>query len=209
MNTAQLWSLRHITDPIILASSSPRRADILRAIGLPYKRIPPRLEEGIYGDWDGGEKLRQRALGKALEVKEHYPDHVVLAADTIVLLGQDVLEKPKNREDARSMLQRLSGRWHEVWTALCLVPAKRSQPRILLSTTRVLFSHLTADEIAVYIETGEPLDKAGAYGIQGVGGLWVREIQGCYFNVVGLPVSELWNLLNQKDDPSSSMVRQS
>jgi septum formation protein len=208
MNPASLWHLRGITNPIILASASPRRADILQALGLPFRRIPSDIREGDYGSWDGGDKLRQRALKKARMVGRHHPDSAVLSADTIVLLDQDVLGKPTDREQARNMLERLSGRWHEVWTALCVRPPFQSHIRTTLCTTRVLFRILAKEEIQRYVETGEPLDKAGAYGIQGTGGLWVREIQGCYFNVVGLPVSELWDLLNQNDDASSSKVRQ-
>ena len=208
MNSAPLWNLRGIAHPIILASASPRRADILRAIGLPFRRIPPKIREGDYGPWDGGEKLRQRALKKAQLVARQHPDRAVLSADTVVLLDLEVLGKPIDRERARNMLERLSGRWHEVWTALCFRPSFQSDIRTTLCTTRVLFRLLAKDEIQRYVESGEPLDKAGAYGIQGTGGLWVREIQGCYFNVVGLPVSELWDLLNQNDDASSSMMRQ-
>ena len=208
MNSAHLWNLRGISNPIILASASPRRADILQAIGLPFRRIPPDIREDDYGPWDGGEKLRQRALKKAQKVGRHHHDRAVLSADTIVLLDQDVFGKPKDREDARKMLERLSGRWHEVWTALCFQPLFQRDIRTKICTTRVLFRILAKDEIQRYVETGEPLDKAGAYGIQGTGGLWVREIQGCYFNVVGLPVSELWDLLNQNSNASSSMERQ-
>jgi len=208
MNPAPLWKLRGIADPILLASASPRRADILQAIGLPFENDPSGIHEGDYGLWDGGERLRKRAIEKARDVQRRHPDRAVLSADTIVLLDQEVLGKPNDREKARNMLERLSGRWHEVWTALCFRPSFQSEFRTTLCTTRVLFRLLAQDEIQRYVETGEPLDKAGAYGIQGVGGLWVREIQGCYFNVVGLPVSELWDLLNQNDNASSSMVRQ-
>lgn len=208
MNPAPIWKLRRITDPLILASASPRRAEILRAIGLPFEIATSHIEEGAYGSWDGGEKLRQRSLEKAQDVRRNYPGRTVLSADTIVLLDKDVLGKPRDGDEARHMLERLTGRWHEVWTALCLWSPGRSDPRTALCSTRVLFRHLEQDEIRAYVESGEPLDMAGAYGIQGVGGLWVREIQGCYFNVVGLPLSQLWDLLLANMKEPSPIVSQ-
>lgn len=191
----EIWEVCGIRKPIILASSSPRRAAILGAVGCPFKVVTPALQEKDYGLWDGGELLGQRAVQKAESVRAKFPNDAILAADTVVLLGERVFGKPENGEDAVSMLRSLSGRTHEVRTALCYFPARGQAPSMATSRTLVTFRPLTSNEISAYVNTGEPLDKAGGYGIQGIGGLWVRSIEGCYFNVVGLPLSQLWDLL--------------
>lgn len=189
-----IWQLCGIGEPIILASSSPRRAALLRAVGCPFEVVDPKFQEEEYGLWDAGELLIRRAVQKARSVREEYPANPILAADTVVLLGDRVFGKPRSKNDAVEMLQALSGRTHEVVTALCYMPAGEQTCKTATSRTSVAFRSLTPEEISAYIITGEPLDKAGAYGIQGIGGLWVRKIQGCYFNVVGLPLSQLWDL---------------
>lgn len=196
----KLWEMVGIRNPIILASSSPRRAAILRSLGCPFTVVPPLAEERAYGSWDGGELLRRRAVQKARGVQSELPDSAVLAADTIVLLGSRVLGKPEDKNEAGEMLSLLSGKVHEVWTAVCYIPSGEAEAKTALSATRVTFRTLSSREIMAYIETGEPMDKAGAYGIQGIGGLWVLSVEGCYYNVVGLPVSVLWDLL--KPSPS-------
>jgi len=198
ISAASLWALAGIREPIILASGSPRRARILKAIGIPFKVAPAGVLEGDYGRWDGGEILGERALQKAECLRRQHPGRAVLAADTIVLVDDQVLGKPADAQEARRMLGLLSGREHEVWTAVCYYPPAKQKARTVLSCTKVAFRELDAAEIEAYIETGEPMDKAGAYGIQGIGGLWVSGIAGCYFNVVGLPLSALWELLNCK-----------
>lgn len=189
-NAADLWALRGIKQPIILASTSPRRAAILQEVGCPFEVVPADISEGDYGPWDGGAKLRRIAAGKAEDVSRRNSARAILAADTVVVIGDEVLGKPEDANDARRMLQLLSGRDHEVWTAMCYIPEQPRTPRAALVFTKVTFRSLDASAIEAYISSGEPLDKAGAYGIQGMGGLWVQKLEGCYFNVVGLP---LWN----------------
>jgi septum formation protein len=184
-----------INGPIILASTSPRRAAVLEAIGLPFEVMAPEVEEGAYGPWDGGELLRRNAVEKGDKIKAQYRARAVLSADTVVIVDQEVLGKPTDADDARRMLQILSGRAHQVFTAMVWFPPGTLGARTVMVETRVVFRKLKSDDIGAYIETGEPFDKAGAYGIQGIGGLWVASIEGCYFNVVGLPLSVLWDLV--------------
>ena len=190
-----VWKLAGIDKPVILASSSPRRAALLTALGCPYEVDLPDLEEDGYGPWDGGRLLRQRALEKAAAIRAKYPERGVLAADTVVRLEDRVFGKPQDKDEAESILNQLSGNLHEVWSAMCFLPPTSDERRITVSTTKVKFRVLKQAEIQAYVDTGEPLDKAGAYGIQEIGGLWVEKIEGCYFNVVGLPVSQLWDLI--------------
>lgn len=191
----ELWPLAGINGPIILASTSPRRAAILEAIGLPFEVIAPDADEGEYGAWDGGELLRRNAVEKGDKVKAKHRSRAVLSADTVVVADEAVLGKPADGEEARRMLQLLSGRTHQVYTAAAWFPPGTLGSRTIMVGTDVTFRRLKSDEIDAYIATGEPLDKAGAYGIQGVGGLWVSALHGCYFNVVGLPLSVLWDLV--------------
>ncbi|RJP80200.1 MAG: septum formation protein Maf [Candidatus Zixiibacteriota bacterium] len=195
---AEFWRRAGVSEPLILASSSPRRADLLRAVGCPFEVVPPDYDEGSYGPWDGGEHLRSLAVEKAERVRALRRGRTVLAADTVVLVDNRVLGKPADPVEAAAMLSLLSGREHEVWTALCYFPPGGGPARQAAVSTRVTFRALSAGEIAAYVATGEPLDKAGAYGIQGLGGLWISRIEGCYFNVVGLPLSALWDLVQSR-----------
>jgi len=194
------WQLLKLTEPIILASQSPRRAQILKNIGIPFEVVPSVFEEDDYGNWDRGKTLHWNAVQKAGAVKAIYPHRAILAADTVVVLGARVLGKPNSKGDARRTLHLLSGQSHEVWTAMCYIPAGSQDERTAMCKTDVAFRSLSRDEIEAYLETGEPMDKAGSYGIQGIGGLFVRSIEGCYFNVMGLPVSLLWDLLKSGKD---------
>ncbi|MFH1862357.1 MAG: Maf family protein [bacterium] len=193
------WRLLNWQSPLILASASPRRSAILRALGCPFQAIPSNVQEEPYRNWDGGRQLERNAVQKAFAVKSAHPHRAILAADTIVLLENQVLGKPIHREEARAMLQVLSARDHEVWTALCFFPEKSQQAKSARVMTRVTFRAISSAEMEAYLQTGEPLDKAGAYGIQGIGGLFVQAVQGCYFNVVGLPVSVLWELMATRE----------
>jgi len=180
---------------IILASASPRRAELLKQIGVSFRVVPSYIEEGQprqpWSDW-----VQDLAREKALAVIAQ-PGEIVLAADTIVVLGEKVLGKPRDNEEAAAMLRSLSGSCHQVMTGICLVCGGASPSRVYqgVEITQVTFRHLSEAEIANYVASGEPLDKAGAYGIQGLGALLVKEIQGCYFNVVGLPLVKTMELL--------------
>ena len=184
---------------LILASASPRRAEILRNAGIQFEIRKTDVDESrIVGELPG-DYVRRLALAKALSAATEYRDPVdetlILGADTVVVVDADILGKPASQDDARSMLRRLSGRIHEVHTGLALLRKPGAEQRVVEEITRVHFAPLTDREIEDYIATGEPFDKAGAYGIQGIGGRYVTRIEGCYFNVMGLPLAQLWSLL--------------
>ncbi|MCR4441027.1 MAG: Maf family protein [Peptococcaceae bacterium] len=184
---------------LILASGSPRRAELLDRLGLAYSVAPGRVEEGEpcapYQEW-----VQELSRIKALAAPAGKGD-VVLAADTLVVLGNRVLGKPQDAQEAAEMLAFLSGRVHQVMTGICVVDHSENSGSGHVDVyqdvevTSVFFRHLTSREIQAYVNSGEPLDKAGAYGIQGLGALLVERIEGCYYNVVGLPLVKTMYLL--------------
>lgn len=180
---------------IILASGSPRRASILDQVGISYDRIIPDVDESAYTHLPPSEQVSNLSKAKAVAVLNKGVGYPVVAADTLVCLDRNVLGKPACREDAFNMLRALSGRWHQVYTGLTVAAGD------IISTsyevTDVRFRELTDREIDEYIATGEPMDKAGAYGIQGKGALLVERIEGDYYNIVGLPLVRLWVMLKE------------
>ncbi|MEO8100617.1 MAG: Maf family protein [Acidobacteriota bacterium] len=177
---------------LVLASQSPRRRELLATAGLDFTvRVRPVEEIRAAGE-DPESYVRRLATAKAEAAWEN-TDEIVLGADTIVVLDQDVLEKPTDLADARSMLLRLSGRQHTVITGICLRHAGGVE--IDSASTLVSFVPLTAAEVDAYVASGEPMDKAGAYAIQGLASKFVDRIDGCFFNVVGLPVSLVYRYL--------------
>ncbi len=178
---------------LILASSSPRRAELLSAAGIPFEVVPVAVDESMLKLEPPGEHVRRLARQKAEAAFAFHPDRLVLGADTIVLAGGEMMGKPSDAEHAIRMLRLLSGREHEVMTAVALV-SKRGVV-VEAARTRVWMNPLTDTEIADYVASGEPLDKAGAYGIQGLGAKFIDRIQGSYSNVVGLPVALVYRLL--------------
>lgn len=178
----------------ILASSSPRRFELLRQIGLSFQSISPSVDESTDAS-DPMEIVSILSARKAAVVSERNPLSVVIAADTVVAVDDTVLGKPKNEADAARMLRFLSGRSHEVYTGITVVYQGRTETAIC--RTEVFFRPLTDAEILAYLRTGEPLDKAGSYGIQGKGAVFVERIDGDYSNVVGLPLSLLYDLLKE------------
>ncbi len=185
---------------LILASASPRRAEILRNAGIEFDVRTTDVDESrLIGELPG-DYVRRLALAKAQSAAAKcgpVDETLILGADTVVLVDADILGKPVSQNDARTMLRRLSGRIHEVHTGLALLRTTGAEQRVVEEVTRVHFAPLTDREIEDYIATGEPFDKAGAYGIQGIGGRYVARIEGCYFNVMGLPLARLWSLLRQ------------
>jgi septum formation protein len=171
----------------ILASASPRRAEILRTIGLDFDVIPSGVDETPREDEAPFEFVMRVARAKALHVAETLGTGLVIGADTIVVVDGHALGKPAGEEEAARMLRLLSGRWHAVMTGVALFDAATSREAVDHAKTLVRFRELAGDEIAAYVATGEPLDKAGAYAIQGRGMLLVEEIAGNYHNVVGFP----------------------
>jgi septum formation protein len=182
---------------VILASASPRRQELLRSAGVPVEVMPSRIEENVVRGETYTEHVRRLARAKAEEVAELHCDRWILAADTVVVIENEMLGKPRNPREAERMLQRLSGKEHLVATGFCilnrLVPNQREKAII----TRVKFKALCPEEIHWYIGTGEPFDKAGGYAIQGRAAFMVEEIHGSYTNVVGLPLCEVLEALEE------------
>jgi septum formation protein len=181
---------------LILASSSPRRQELLREAGIAFEVHPARIqEERTFGE-SPLEYACRLAQEKAQAVAGDFLGRYVLGADTIVVVDSEVLEKPRDAGDAARMLRLLSGRGHQVITAVCLVtPQRRSQTRS--AVTLVYFRDVSEEEIQRYIDGGEPMDKAGAYAIQGGAGPWIQRIEGDYSNVVGLPLTVVKQMLNE------------
>lgn len=189
---------------LVLASRSPRRSELLTTAGIPFVREPAGDVEGevaatlLAAGTPPDLYARELARVKAASVAARRPGCVVLGADTVVVLDGDILEKPLDEADARRLLARLSGRQHTVISALALVGGPAGESGLVdYEATEVEFLPLQAAAIADYVRTGEPMDKAGAYGIQGYGALMVRRVNGCYFNVMGLPLSLLGAMLRQ------------
>jgi septum formation protein len=180
---------------LILASGSPRRADLLRELRIPFETCPAEIDEGIPGDFAPREFALLLAREKARVVAAGFPDRVVLGADTIVSLGDRILGKPRDAEDAREILRSLSGATHTVWTGICLFRDSDRTEAADVVGTRVSFRELSQTEIEEYIASGEPFDKAGAYGIQGGAGKFVAAVDGSRTNVIGLPTERLVELL--------------
>lgn len=183
-------------EPLVLASASPRRRELLARLGLLFRVVPSPVEEPPVGVRpEAG--VRRSALFKARSVAEQEPASWVLGADTIVVLGGLIFGKPNSPEEAARMLRSLSGRSHSVFTAICLIHMKRGFSQVDVIQTRVEFRDLSDAEIAAYVRTGEPMDKAGAYGIQGLGAAFVKAVYGSYTNVVGLPLAETVAMLQK------------
>jgi len=182
---------------LILASASPRRAELLRNADIPFIIDPAHVHEQPFADEDPSDYAERLARDKALAVRERHPNDVVLGADTVVVIDKHLLEKPADANDASRMLRLLSGRTHQVITGVCVLAP--GLERTAAEVTQVSFGEISEDEIAAYIRTAEPMDKAGAYGIQGIASRWVDRIAGCYFNVVGLPVSRVYRLLQETE----------
>ena len=179
---------------LILASQSPRRRDLLTQMGLTFTVVTPSIDESAFADPDPTALVRTLSREKALAVAgQADPDALVVAADTVVVLDGQALGKPGDRAEAMAMLSALSGRTHHVCTGVTL--CQRDRALTEAEITQVTFRALSEAEIAAYVRSGEPMDKAGAYGIQGLGALLVEGIRGDYFNVVGLPVCRLGQML--------------
>jgi len=179
----------------VLASSSPRRRRILETLGFDCIVAPASLEEHIHEHEHPDDYVQRVAREKLHTVRPNWPDNLVIAADTIVVLGRSILAKPYSPADARTMLEKLSGRWHTVQTAIAL--GNENQEIAGVSTTLVKFRILSKAEIGFYVDTGESLDKAGSYGIQGLGAALVEKIEGSCSNVAGFPVEMFLALVEE------------
>jgi septum formation protein len=179
------------TCPLILASASPRRKEYFNRLGLEYRVLPASLDETPELGESPCDFAQRMARGKAEQIANSNPKSCVIGADTVVALDQRIFGKPQDAEDALAMLSTLQGRRHEVTTAFALIALDRKIKETEACTTQVTFGNFTESILAAYVATGEPADKAGAYGIQGKGGFLVQTLSGSYSNVVGLPVYEL------------------
>lgn len=180
---------------IILASASPRRKELLEKLDLDFSVCPADIDESLLPDEDAAMYPLRTAVQKAMAVAKTAEDALVIAADTVVAVDDDILGKPRDEAEAKGMLQRLSGREHIVITGIGVVDTASGRTLSATEQTIVYFHPLRDEEIDAYIATGECMDKAGSYGIQGKGSLLVRKIDGDYFNVMGLPLSRLYRLL--------------
>jgi septum formation protein len=178
---------------LVLASASPRRQELLRNAGIAFEAQAADIPEDPKPGERAEECAERLAREKALAVARQRPHDVVLGADTVVVVDGQILGKPSDATDAARMLRLLSGREHRVITGVCLVV--RGQPSVASETTLVTVSEITNEDIASYVASGEPMDKAGAYAIQGIASRWIPRIEGDYSNVVGLPVALLWRML--------------
>ncbi|MDR3764551.1 MAG: Maf family protein [Acidobacteriota bacterium] len=186
---------------LILASQSPRRSQLLRNAGISFTAQPADIDETQFAEENAADYVRRLARGKALTILSNAAaDAVVLGADTTVVVDGAALGKPADARDARRMLQLLGGRRHEVMTGVCVAwknPRGEAEVLVECEVTEVEFCQMSDEEIAGYIASGEPMDKAGAYGIQGLASRWIPRVNGCYFNIVGLPVARVSQMLKE------------
>ncbi|WP_404980633.1 Maf family protein [Carboxydichorda subterranea] len=182
---------------LVLASTSPRRRQLLAMVGARFEVEVPGADEREYCLEDPERLVMALARAKAESVASRRPRDLVVGADTVVVLDGRILGKPADGREAREMLEALSGRTHEVWTGVALVRREPEACRVEAERTEVTFRSLDPDEVDRYVALGEGMDKAGAYAVQGVGGLFVERIEGCYFNVVGLPLARLHTMLRR------------
>jgi septum formation protein len=179
----------------VLASSSPRRQELLKLLLADFEVVPSDVDESIVTAEQPETMVARLAREKALAVQQRRRSACIVSADTVVVCEEEILGKPASHEQARSMLRKLSGKTHQVLTGVCLL--HEDTFLVECSTTDVTFCRLTEQEIENYLKTGEPFDKAGAYAIQGLGARFVERIDGCHFNVVGLPVSRLYQMMKR------------
>jgi len=182
---------------LVLASGSPRRRELLEMIGLDFDVNVPDVHETSLHENDPSRFVTEVALAKALSVSASCEDALVLGADTVVVLDGRILGKPRDAADAARMLRALGGRTHEVYTGIALVDSVTGLTKTGFERSEVTMKKLTEDEIDRYVVTREPADKAGSYGIQGLGAIFINHIRGCYFNVMGLPLARLYQMIGE------------
>lgn len=185
---------------IILASTSPRRKELIASLHLAFEVIPSHADEDTPPEWTPEQTVQELAMRKALAVyrglEGREQDAVIVGSDTVVVLDGDILGKPVDEADAVRMLSRLQGRVHRVFTGVACIDAVNGQSMVQYRQTDVTMKELSDATIRAYVQTGEPSDKAGSYAIQGIGASLIERVEGCYFNVVGLPLSLLSDMLD-------------
>ena len=183
----------HLREKLVLASGSPRRAEILERAGWPYEIVVAAIDETVLLNEEAAAYVQRLARSKAEKVASGLDHGLVLGADTTVVIDDQILGQPVDAADARRMLDLLNAKWHEVLTGVALVRVG-GEARVGYETTRVRFAEMSDEEIDWYIGTGEPFGKAGAYGIQGQASLFIEQIEGDYFNIMGLPIRLVYEL---------------
>ncbi len=184
--------------PIFLASKSPRRRDMLKMLGVKFRTLNVETSEVLNPNETPLQNVKRLALEKAIAAKEKVKNGIIITADTIVVLDKEIIGKPKNNADAQNILLKLSNRSHFVYTGFALVNKNLNKQIVGYSKTKVIFRKLDLKEIKDYIKTGSPMDKAGAYGIQDdFGAVFVKSINGCYYNVLGFPASKIYEELKK------------
>jgi septum formation protein len=192
-----------IDEKLILASSSPRRAEILTAVGWPFTSVTAGIDETHRPQEQPVEYVQRLAKEKAQAVASSLESGLVLGADTTVVVEETLLGQPHDQDDARRMLRLLSGKWHQVLTGVAIVRVS-GKSQVDYETTRVRFAEMSEKEIDWYISTGEPKGKAGAYAVQGAAALFIEEIQGDYFNIVGLPMRLVFEMVKAMCKPQQT-----
>ena len=185
--------MTHLREKLVLASGSPRRSEILERAGWPHEIIIAGIDETLFPNEKAADYVQRLACSKAEAVAGLLNAGLVLGADTTVVVANEILGQPADDADARRMLNLLNARWHEVLTGVAVVRVG-GETRVAYETTRVRFAEMSENEIDWYISTGESFGKAGAYGIQGKASLFVEEIEGDYFNIMGLPIRLVYEL---------------
>lgn len=188
---------------LILASASPRRSDLLRLLGLPFDVVPSHVSEALDRSIPPADYVQEISGRKARAVAAKFNREIVIGADTVVVLDGEILEKPAGEDEAVRMLSRLSGKTHRVFTGLTLIDSGTGRSLRDVAVTEVAMRPLTPEEIRLYVQSGEPMDKAGAYAVQGRAAAFVHSISGCFYNVVGLPISLFCSLLERLAGQSS------
>jgi septum formation protein len=188
-----LQAMSHLREKLVLASGSPRRAEILERAGWPHEIIVAGIDETVLPNEDAAAYVQRLARSKAEAVASRLEEGLVLGADTTVVVANQILGQPVDDADARRMLRLLNAKWHDVLTGVAIVRVG-AETRVAYEKTRVRFAEMTEKEIDWYIATREPFGKAGAYGIQGKASLFIEEIEGDYFNIMGLPIRLVYEL---------------
>src|SRR5215217_4448410 len=191
--------MSHLREKLVLASSSPRRTEILERAGWPHEIIVAGIDETVFANEEPAAYVQRLARSKAEAVANRVQKGLVLGADTTVVVANQILGQPVDEADAKRMLDLLNAKWHEVLTGVAVVRIG-GETRVAYETTRVRFAEMSEREIDWYIATGEPFGKAGAYGIQGKAALFIEEIQGDYFNIMGLPIRLVYELAADNAD---------
>jgi septum formation protein len=199
-----MFSVSSSSPKLVLASASPRRQELIAILGLPVQIIPSRVQEDTPDHWSPSQIVEGLSKRKADAVKDKLSEStdfssIVVGSDTIVVLNGKVMGKPRDASEAEQMLQELAGEVHEVYTGITCIRISDAKTVTSHRVTKVRMRNLTSTQISRYVSTGESMDMAGAYGIQGIGSLLIESIDGCYFNVVGLPLSLLAVILEQFD----------